>query len=367
MKLISLFNLKRQIIPIKKEIIKAINEVIESGFFAGGPYVERFEKNFAKYTEVKYAVGINSGTSALHLALQILSIGNGDEVIVPANTFIATVWAVSYVGAKPVFVDCTSDTWQIDATKIKEKISRKTKAVIGVHLFGQPFDVDGVKKITDKYKLFLIEDCAQAHGAKYKEKQVGTLGDIGCFSFYPTKNLGAFGEGGMLVTEKKQYAKKARMLRNQGSVKTYFHDEIGFNMRMDGIQSAVLNVKLKYLDKWNKRRQEIAGIFRKKIKNPHIKLRYQPVWSRSVYHLFVILVEDREKFRKYLTENGIESGVHYPVPCHLQKAYKFLNYHRGDFPVVEKYAKHCVSIPLNSELTATEIDKICKIINGYER
>lgn len=362
---IPFLNLKKQYRSIKKEIDVAIQNVINDSTFSGGPYVEKFEKKFAKFIGTKYAVGLNSGTSALHLALKILNTKQGDEVIVPVNTFIATAWAVSYLGAKPVFVDCDRETWQLDPRKIEKKITSKTKAIIGVHLFGQPFDIDAVKRIADRHKLYLVEDCAQAHDAKYKGKTVGTFGDVACFSFYPTKNLGAFGEGGALVTNNPKYALRAKILRNQGSSIKYYHEEIGFNMRMEGIQAAILDVKLKHLNQWNKRRQEIAKTYQTLIKNPNITMQQQPVWAESVYHLFVITVNQRERFIKHLKKNGVESMIHYPIPCHLQKAYRHLEYKRGDFPLVEEYAKHCVSIPLNPEMTNQDVNRICRIINKY--
>src|SRR3989338_1867556 len=230
---IPFLDLKKQYRTIKKVIDSVIQNVLIDGAFSGGPYVEKFEKNFAKYIGAKYAVGVNSGTSALHLAMIALGIKEGDEVVVPANTFIATAWAVSYVGAKPVFVDCKRDTWQIDPAKIEKRLNEKTKAIIGVHLFGQPFDIDQVLAIAKNHGLFLVEDCAQAHGAKYRRKTVGTFGDIACFSFYPSKNLGAYGEGGAVTTNNFEYAKRIKFLRNHAAVKKYEHEEVGFNMRMD--------------------------------------------------------------------------------------------------------------------------------------
>lgn len=364
--MILLIDLKKQYLSIKKEIDSAIQSVINSAAFSGGEHVEKFEKNFAKVSGVKQVIGVNSGTSALHLALHILGIKEGDEVIVPVNTFIATAWAVSYVKAKPVFVDCTEDTWQIDPVKIEKKITKKTKAIIGVHLFGQPFAIDEVKRIADKHKLYLIEDCAQAHGARYKGKPVGTFAEIACFSFYPTKNLGAFGEGGALVTNNYRYAEKAKMLRNQGSVKKYYHEEVGFNMRMDGIQAAVLDVKLQYLNKWNRRRQTIAKLYHRGLTNPLVSCQYQPGWCESVYHLFVLRVKQRERFVNYLKKSGIETSIHYPIPCHLQKAYKYLNHKQGDFPVAEDFSQSCVSIPIFPELTDKEVKNVIKIINRFK-
>ncbi|MBI2641400.1 DegT/DnrJ/EryC1/StrS family aminotransferase [Candidatus Roizmanbacteria bacterium] len=366
MREIPLLDLKEQYRTIKKEINAAIQNVLNDAAFSGGPYVGLFEKHFAKYNGAPYTVGLNSGTSALYLALIALNIKAGDEVIVPVNTFIATAWAVSYVGAKPVFADCTRDTWQIDPSKLERKINRKTKAIIGVHLFGQPFNIDRVMATAKKYKLVLIEDCAQAHGGRYKGKKVGMFGDIGCFSFYPSKNLGAYGEGGAIVTKNLGIAQRIRSLRNHGSLKKYYHTEIGFNMRMDGIQAAILDVKLNYLERWNKRRRQIAHMYQTQIKNPHIVLQYQPLWSGSVYHLFVIKTKRREKFMRSMEKNRIMTAIHYPIPCHLQKAYNHLGYKTGDFPVAESYSKQCVSIPMYPEMTDSEAKKVIEAINRYE-
>lgn len=362
---INLLDLKKQYLGIKGEVSQALLKVCEETAFSDGPFVQKFEKNFANFCGVKYCEGVNSGTSALFLSLRALGIREGDEVIVPANTFIATAWGVSYNSAKPVFVDCDPDTWNIDSQKIEEKITSKTKAIVGVHLYGQPFDIGPVKKIARKHKLFLVEDCAQAHGAKYKEKHVGGFGEMGCFSFYPGKNLGAYGEGGAVVTNAKKYDVHIRSLRNHGSTEKYRHDEIGYNMRMDGFQGAILDIKLKHINIWNRRRKAIAKMYQKGITNPKIKMQFQPEWSDSVYHLFVITTEDRFGLKSHLENNGIFPGMHYPVPCHLQKAYEFLGYKKGDFPNAEYLADHCLSLPMYAELTDQEVNYIIKIINAY--
>lgn len=363
---IKFLDLKRQYLSIKNEIDEAIDKVIGDSTYSGGPYVEQFEENFAKYVGTKYAVGVSNGTDALHLAMIVLGVGKGDEIIVPANTFVATAWAASYVGAKPVFVDCDSNTWQIDPKKIEEKVTKKTKAIIGVHLYGQPFGIDEVIKITNKHKLFLVEDCAQAHGALYKGKKVGSFGQIATFSFYPSKNLGAYGEAGAILINNPSYAKRLQLLKNQGSIKKYEHAEIGFNRRMDGLQAAILGVKLKYLDNWNKRRRAIAAAFIKRIKNAAITLQKQPEWTSPVFHLFVVKTANRDKLKKFLRTKGIETGIHYPIPIHLQKACKSLGYREGDFPVAEDLAKHCLSIPIYPELTEREVETIINAINDYE-
>jgi len=363
--MINFFDLKKQSRSIKKELLKTIGNVITDAAFSAGPYVEKFEHMFAKFIGTKYAIGLNSGTSALHLAMILLHVGKEDEVIVPANTFIATAWAVSYVGAKPVFADCDPNTWEIDPNDVEKKITAKTKAVIGVHLYGQPFDIDAVKKITKRHKLLLVEDCAQAHGALYKNKKVGSFAEMGCFSFYPSKNLGALGEAGEITTNKKSYMKELKILRNQGSTKKYFHNQIGFNMRMEGIQGAVLSLKLKYLETWNKRRKTIARLYQQQINNPKIKKQFQPKWAESVYHLFVVAVENRPHFLHYLEVKGIGYSIHYPLPCHLQKAFKYLHYHQGDLPIAEKLANQCVSIPIYPEMTNDQIEKVIDVLNKY--
>ena len=358
-------DLSRQIKQHKDEFMKAIEHVVNDAAFSGGKYSKKFEEEFAEYIGTKYCSGLSSGTSALFMAMKALDIKAGDEVIVPANTFIASAWGAYYCGAKPVFVDCREDTWEIDASRIEEKISEKTKAIIGVHLYGMPFDFDAVKAVADKYRLPIVEDCAQAHGAIYKGKKAGTIGEIGCFSFYPGKNLGAFGEAGAIATNNQDYYKKIEMMKAHGSSKQYYHDIEGYNLRMDGIQGAVLSVKLKYLDEWNKRRIEIAEKYCRDIKNNKIKLQVSTENSQSVYHLFEVEVDDAVRFINYMDENGIHCGRHYPVPCHLQKVFTYLGYKQGDFPIAEYHADHCVSLPIFPELSEREISEIANICNKY--
>ncbi|MBL7719297.1 MAG: DegT/DnrJ/EryC1/StrS family aminotransferase [Flavipsychrobacter sp.] len=358
-------DLKGQHAQIKKEIFEAFEKVYENTAFSGGPFVEEFEKGFAAYCGTKYAVGVNNGTTALQLAMLALGIGPGDEVIVPANTFIATAWGVSHVGATPVFVDCHPDTWEIDAAKVEEKITANTKAVIGVHLYGQPFDMDAVNAICQKHNLFMIEDAAQAQGARYKGANVGGVGAMATFSFYPGKNLGACGEAGGLTTNNEAYAKHLQSLRNHGSVVRYYHDEIGYNMRMGGLEGASLGVKLKYLEGWNNRRREIAKRYHAEINNPKVKMQAQPEWADSIYHLFVVTTEDRDGLMQYLNSHNIFPALHYPVPCHLQKAYAHLGYKQGDFPHSEYLAAHCLSLPMYAELTDEEVGHVIEAINNY--
>jgi len=362
---INCLDLRQQHQKIKKEIFELFEKVYETTSFSGGPYVEQFEKDFASFCGTTHAVGVNNGTSALHLAMLALGVGAGDEVIVPANTFIATGWGVSHTGATPVFVDCTPDTWEIDVSKIEERITAKTKAIIGVHLYGQPFDVDGVKEICARHDLFLVEDAAQAQGAEYKGLVVGGFGDMACFSFYPGKNLGACGEAGGITTNNQAYYDHLLSLRNHGSTVRYYHDEIGFNMRMGGLESASLIIKLKYLNEWNNRRREIAKVYQQGITNPKIKMQAQPSWSNSIYHLFVVTSENRDHLNKYLNEHNIFPGLHYPVPCHLQKAYRHLEYKKGDCPNAEYLAQHCLSLPMYAELTDEEVNYVIDVLKNY--
>lgn len=348
------------------EYLAAIKSVCEETAFSGGKYADKFDSEFASFVGTKYVQGVNNGTSALHCALAALGIGKGDEVIVPANTYIASAWGVTYTGATPVFVDCTSDTWEIDASKIEEKITPKTKAILGVHLYGQPFDFGAVKKIADKHNLFVVEDCAQAHGAKFEGKSVGSLGDLGCFSFYPGKNLYAFGEGGSVTTNNEKYNEFIDVMKNQGCAVRYYHEMIGYNYRLEGIQGAVLSVSLKYLPEWTKRRQEIGRKYMASIKNPKIVLQNHPDNTETVFHLFEVEVtDDPEKFLEYMKSKGIECNRHYPVPCHLQKAYADLGYKEGDCPNAEYLAKHCATLPLFPEMTDEEVEMVVMAVNEY--
>ncbi len=365
MEKINCLDLKEQHRSIKKELFEAFEKVYENTAFSGGPFVEEFEKAFATYTGTKYVIGVNNGTSSLHLAMLALGIGSGDEVIVPANTFIATAWGVSHAGATPVFVDCDKDHWEIDPAKIEAKITSKTKAIIGVHLYGMPFDIDAIKNICVKHKLFLVEDAAQAQGARYKGVTVGGFGEMACFSFYPGKNLGACGEAGALSTNNENYFKHLQSLRNHGCNVRYYHDEIGFNMRMGGLEGASLNVKLNYLEGWNNRRREIAKQYYNGIKNSKIKMQQQPAWADSVFHLFVVTCDEKDKFVKYLQDNNVNPAFHYPVPCHLQKAYSHLGYKQGDFPNSEYLAAHCMSLPMYAELSNEQVNYVIETINKF--
>ena len=350
----------------KEEYLKAIEAVCEETAFSGGKFADKFDKEFAEFCGVPYAAGVNNGTSALHCAMMALGIGEGDEVIVPANTYIATAWGVTYTGATPVFVDCTSDTWEIDPDKIEEKITDKTKAIIGVHLYGQPFEFNKVKAIADKYGLYVVEDCAQAHGAGYEGKLAGSLGELGCFSFYPGKNLYAFGEGGSVTCKKKEYFDAITTFKNQGCKVRYYHDVIGYNYRLEGMQGAVLSVSLKYLPEWTERRREIGRRYLKEITNPLITMQVHPDNTDPVFHLFVVTVADPDDLIAYMNGKGMECNKHYPVPCHLQNAYKQLGYQEGDCPNAEYLAKHCVTLPLFPEMTDEEVKMVIDACNAYE-
>jgi dTDP-4-amino-4,6-dideoxygalactose transaminase len=358
-------DLKKQHQQIKGEIFAEFEKVFEKTAFSGGPFVAAFEEAFARFCGIRFAVAVNSGTSALHLAMLALGLGKGDEVIIPANTFIATPWGPSYVDATPVFVDCDPDTWEIDAVKIEKKITPKTKAVIGVHLYGQPFNVDAVKAICDKHKIFLVEDAAQAQGTKFKGVRVGGFGEMACFSFYPGKNLGACGEGGAITTNNETYYKHLQSLRNHGSNERYYHDEVGYNYRMGGLEGASLSVKLNHLETWNSRRRAIAKRYLDEITNPKIKMQKQPDWAESIFHLFVVTAEHKDAFVKHLEANDIVAAFHYPVPCHLQKAYAQLKYKKGDCPNAEYLADHCISLPMFAELTDKDVDKVIKVVNSF--
>lgn len=362
---ISFLDLQKQLKGIKEEVFEAFEKVYDKAAFSGGPFVEEFEKSFADFCQTAYAVGVNNGTSALHLAMLALNIGRDDEVIIPANTFIATAWGVTYSGATPVFVDCTHDTWQIDVNRIKEKITSKTKAIVGVHLYGQPCDIDAIKEICRQYNIYFIEDAAQAQGAQYNGIPVGSFGEMACFSFYPGKNLGACGEAGGITTNSEIFYKRFLNLRNHGSVTRYYHDELGFNMRMGGLEAASLNVKLKYLPAWNNRRREIAARYQNEINNAKIKMQFQPCWSASIYHLFVVTTANRDKLIDHLNRGKISAGLHYPVPCHLQKAYSHLRYQAGDCPNSEYLSDHCLSFPMYAELTDDEVNYVIDVVNDY--
>ncbi len=364
---IPLVDLKKQYFVIKPEIDSAIKAVIRDTAFIGGAnnkYVNKFENEFAKYLGVKNCVSCANGTDSLEILLRAFGIGKGDEVIVPALTWISTAEAVSSVGAKPVFADILPDYYTIDPKKIKEKISDKTKAIIPVHLYGLPAEMNEIMIIAKKYKLIVIEDCAQAHGAEYKGKKVGTIGDAGSFSFYPGKNLGAYGDAGCMVANDENIAKKVRMIANHGQLKKHEHLVEGRNSRMDGIQAAILNVKLSYLNKWVKARIQNAQIYNKYFKSINIKIPAAPKYSKHAFHLYVVQVDNRDKAQLFLKNSGIDSGIHYPTPLPFLKVYNKNNYQPMDFPVAYEITKKILSLPMFPELTEKQISYIVKIVRG---
>ena len=342
--------------PLREEFERAISEVIDSGAFAGGPFVEKFEKEFAAFCHCRQAVGLGSGTEALWLSLLACGVGAGDEVITVPNTFMATAEAITYCAARPVFVDVDERTYTMDPAGLEKALTSKTKAIIPVHLFGQSADMDPILAFARKHGLFVIEDAAQAHGADYKGKRVGTLGDAGCFSFYPGKNLGAFGEAGAVITNDSELAEKIRVLRDHGQVRKYRHNMIGWNCRMDGIQAAVLSVKLRRLENANLLRRAHAQEYSRAFAGvEEIIAPVEADYARHVYHVYAVRVQDRDQVMFTLKEKGIQCAVHYPVPVHLQRAYRELGYAAGDLPTSEQTALEFISLPMFPELTKEQI------------
>ncbi len=365
--MIKFVDLQRQYHSIKSEIDKVVKDVLESSFFVLGPFTEEFERSFAKLHNVKYCITVSSGTSALYLIFKALGIGEGDEVIVPVNTFIATAEAISLNGAKPVFVEIDEKTYNIDSKLIENCITPNTKAIIPVHLYGQPAEMDDILKIAKKYNLYVIEDACQAHLAEYKGKRVGTFGIAAAFSFYPSKNLGSYGEGGAVITNNYELAEKIKMLRDHGSKQKYYHDIVGGNFRMSALQAAILNIKLKHLKEWTEKKRSIAYLYNQFLSEvDSILTPYELPYVKHVYHLYVvrILNKSRDEVRKKLLEMGIQTGIHYPIPLHLQKAYKSLGYKEGMFPIAEKCARQILSLPIYPELKNEEIEFVAQELRG---
>lgn len=346
---VPMLDLKAQYLPIKEEIKTALKEIIESGRFVLGQNVELFEKETAAYHNVDHAVGLASGTDALHLSLSALDIKEGDEVITTPFTFIASAEAIAYVGAKPVFVDIKSDTLNIDTSKIEEKITSRTRAIVVVHLFGQAADMKKIMELAQKYDLKIIEDCAQAFGAKYNGTTVGSIGDAGCFSFYPSKNLGAYGDGGLMITGNSEISEKVKLLRNHGTTGPYQHSFVGYNSRLDEIQAAILRIKLRNIDRYNSQRSNIAKIYTS-ILGEHVQCPVEMEDRTHVYHQYTIRTPLRDSIRTALEENSIASVVYYPLPLHLQKAFSYLGYSEGDLPESEAAAREVLSLPIYPEL-----------------
>jgi dTDP-4-amino-4,6-dideoxygalactose transaminase len=360
-------DLPAQIRGIRKDLDAALARTLDNCSFCLGPDVAQFEKDFARYIGAEHCIGFNSGTSALHVALLLLGVGPGDEVITTPFTFVATSWAISYVGAKPVYVDIDDATFNLDPQFIERAITPRTKAVLPVHLYGHPFDLDPILAICRKQKLPLVEDTAQAHGAKYKGKIVGAFGDISCFSFYPGKNLGACGEGGALITNSAAFDKRARSLREHGSTVRYYHDEVGYNYRMEGIQGAVLGVKLKHLARWTAERRRVAHRYHELLADTPLQLPREAGYAESAYHLYVVRHPRRDDLKKHLEANGVGCALHYPLPLHLQKCYAHLGHKPGDFPVAEKAARECLSLPIFPELTDAQIQRVVEVIKDFFR
>jgi len=353
-------DLAAQYPTIAPEITEAIAKVIQGTDFILGREVSLFEEEFAAYCEAKYAVGMDSGTSALELALRAYEIGPGDEVITAANTFIASALAISHAGAKPVLVDVDPFTYTIDVAGIAKAITPRTKAILPVHLYGHPAHMDPIRQLAEKHGLVVIEDACQAHGARYKGKRAGSLGHAAAFSFYPGKNLGAFGDGGIVVTNDREIANRLEMLRNYGQNEKYHHQFRGYNRRLDTLQAAILRVKLKYLDKWNAARRWNAKLYQESLQGVGVVTPAEAAGAESVWHLYVIRTENRDMLRESLVNRGVSAGIHYPIPIHLQPAYKDLGHKRGDFPVTEAQAQRILSLPMYAELTPEAIKHVAE-------
>lgn len=357
--MIPFLDIKAQYQSIKGEIDAAVLGVLASGQYVLGEEVLRFEQEFADYCNVKHAIAVNTGTSALHLALLAAGIGPGDEVITVPFTFVATVSAICYTGARPVFVDVEPVTLTMDSAEIEAKITPRTKAIIPVHIYGQMADMDAIKAIADHHRIPVIEDACQAHGAQYKGQRAGSIGVSGCFSFYPGKNLGACGEGGLVVTNNDEQAKTMRMLRDWGQEQRYHHLLKGFNYRMDAIQGAILRVKLRHLEAWTEARRTHARRYSSLLAgSPHLKIPVETADRRHVYHVYAIRSRDRDGLQRVLSADGVPSGLHYPIPVHLQKAHADLGYQAGDFPVSEAAAREVLSLPIYPEMPSQHIDQV---------
>ena len=368
---IPFLDLKAQYKSIKNEVDPAIQNILDNTAYVMGKSVFEFEKQFAEKHNVKYCIGVSSGTDGNHLVLWALGLKPGDEVIIPANTFIATAWGATLCGATPVFVDCHPHSYNIDPDKVEAAITKNTKAIVAVHLYGQPADIDPLIEIADRYKIKLVEDCAQAHLAEYNGKKVGGLAEAASWSFYPGKNLGAYGEAGAVTTNNDEIAKKIKMYRDHGAEQKYMHLTYGHNYRMEGIQGAVLGVKLKHLEDWTNERRRAAAKYKELLKDvEEIILPKEMQYAKHVYHLFVIQVkgkqsENRDALQNFLNENGIATGLHYPVPLHLQPCFANLGYNKGDFPVTESLAANGLSLPIYPELNNEQIEYICNMIKEF--
>ena len=363
--MISFLDLKAQYLTIKDEIGEAIAAVLESGHFVLGEQVEAFEHDFAAYCGSSYGVAVNSGTSALHLALLALGVGPGDEVITVPFTFVATVAAIHYTGARTIFVDIEPASYTLDPNQLERAISHRTKAIIPVHLYGQPADMTAVSEIARRNGVAIIEDACQAHGAEHFGKRVGCLGDLACFSFYPGKNLGAYGEGGMVVTSHEHFARIIRMMRDWGQERKYHHVLKGYNYRLEAIQGAILGVKLRHLEAWTETRRRHARLYDVLLSQSAVEPPKAMPHARHVYHVYAVRSRDRDALQSYLQTRGIQTGIHYPIPVHLQKAYADLGYRKGDFPHSERAAAEVLSLPMYPELSSTSIEQVAEAVRSF--
>lgn len=360
--MIPLVDLKAQYSAIKPEVDAAMQAVVDSVAFINGPQVRSFEESFADFCGVEYAIGVQSGTSALHLALMACDVGPGDEVIVPSMTFIATAEMIGRTGAHPVFADVDPRSCNLDVESFERAITSRTKAVIVVHLYGQPAEMDMILPLARRHGICVIEDAAQAHGAEYRDRRVGSLGDVATFSFYPGKNLGAYGDAGAVVTDSEAIAEEVRLLRNHGRHSKYTHEREGFNYRLDTLQAAVLETKLPHLEAWNAARRRCADLYRQHLAGLPVELPYEAPHIRSVYHLFVIRVRRRDQILAYLRENGIGAGVHYPIPLHMQPAYDHLGYQPEDLPASQAAGEAVLSLPMYPELTGAQVKRVAETL-----
>ncbi|MFN7139543.1 MAG: DegT/DnrJ/EryC1/StrS family aminotransferase [Limisphaerales bacterium] len=363
---INFLDLKQHHDAIRGGVQDAIDQVIASNSFSGGAFVEKFEREFASFCECEFAVGTGNGTDAIWLTLLALGVGAGDEVITVPMTFMATAEAISFTGAKPVFVDINPRTYTMDPTQLERAITPRTKAIVPVHLFGQPADMESIMEIAFRHNLHVVEDACQAHGARYKGQRAGSMGIAGCFSFYPGKNLGAFGEAGAIVTNDETLHRKLQVLRDHGQRRKYHHSHIGWNGRMDGIQAAVLSVKLRYLEARNEQRRKVAGMYKQLLSCcPEISLPEEAFYSRHVYHVFAVKVQNRDYIMKELSNKGVVCGIHYPIPVHLQEAYAHLGCGVGAFPVAERCALEFLSLPMFPELTREQVEVVCNELTSF--
>lgn len=364
---IPFLELKAQYHSIKEEIDGAVSQVLEKGWFILGENVRAFEEEFAAYCGASFGVGVGSGTEALHLALLACGVQPGDEVITVPNTAVPTVSAISFAGATPVFVDIHPDSYNMEPSGIEAKMTERTRAIIPVHLFGQAADMGPILEIARRHNLKVIEDACQAHGAEYQGRKVGTFGDAGCFSFYPTKNLGAYGDGGMIITNDASIAEKARLLRNYGEKQRYYHSIKGFNSRLDELQAAILRVKLRHLDEWNEARRERAKLYDRHLAESGVATPAEMAYGRHVYHLYVIRSPRRDELQAFLASKGIGTLIHYPVPVHLQEAYRDLGIGPESLPVAERYAGEILSLPLYPELSRESVERVAGLVGEFQQ